>query len=137
MAKPYAIHCPKCGSEMFEHSLSYLDEGTLAEGTDECPNCGLMREYLYGHWRETEREEADPMATNLVGMYDHLNKGDHWQLNLSITTVAELVRKMNFGEHRFLSELIRQRKADPLYKGDSEFKLNTDKLEQLINEGYY
>ena len=138
MSKQYPIHCPKCGSEMMEHSLSFLDEGTQAEGTDECLNCGFMREYLYGHWREFEREVTDPMAANLVGMYDHLNTGDgHWQLNLHVCQVVELVRKMNYGEHRFMSELIRQRKADPLYKTDSEFKQNTDRLEELINDGYY
>jgi hypothetical protein len=55
-------------------------------------------------------------------------------LNVGKSVRTNFVRQ---SEHRFLSELIRQRKADPLYKGDSEFKLNTDKLEQLINEGYY
>jgi hypothetical protein len=97
----------------------------------------LIREYLYGHWVESEKEK-DPMSATLVGMYDHLNTGDgHFQLSLSMCSVVETVRRMNFGEHRFMSELIRQRKADPLYKKDTEFRINTDKLEQLVNEGYY
>jgi len=135
--KPYVIQCQRCGSEMIEHSQSLLDEGTLAEGTDECPNCGLVREYAYGCWREYEREE-DPMAATLVGMYDHLNKeGGHFELHVSMCSVVDIVRRMNYGEHRFLSELIRQRKSDENYKTNTEFKQHTDMLEQLLNDGYY
>lgn len=134
---PYVIHCPRCGDVMVEHGRDYIN-GTLCESTDECRGCGFCRSYSYGQWQEHEVDVTggDLMATKLIGMHDDANKDDYFKLHLSMCSVVETVRRMNFGEHRFLSELVRQRKADEQYKPASEFKKNTDALEALLNDGF-
>ncbi len=129
----YVIYCPRCGDAMVE---TYCDriEGTVCESTDECNGCGYVREWSYGHSQEAEKDVG---VVKMIGMYDHLNREDYFKLHLGIPSVVESVRSMNYGEHRFLSELVRQRKADERYAKYPEFKHHTDMLETLLNEGYY
>lgn len=138
----YCVYCPRCGTQMIENGKSYL-EGTLAESTDECTHCGFLREYAYGHWQEHAPEPEDAEDAKLIGMYDHLNKDSHLTVSLSMVQLVEMVRGMNYGVHRFLSELVRQRRAlqehggDRMHKADPDFKRFTDDLEALLNEGFY
>lgn len=72
-----------------------------------------------------------------MGMYDHLNESDPVQMPGTMSDLVRCVMDRNYGEHRFLSELVRQRKADPYYKDAGQFREHTDALEALLNAGYF
>jgi len=131
------VYCPRCGDALEETHRDYI-EGTLCESIETCGGCGYTREWMYGSWLIYGIEpQEDVMDVKMIGMYDHLNKDSNFEVSLGICHVVETIRRMNYGEHRFLSELVRQRKADEKYTKYPEFKHHTDMLESLLNEGYY
>jgi hypothetical protein len=68
--------------------------------------------------------------------YIHLEDSDPLTIPSSMKEMVAIIRKMNYGEHRFLSELLRQRKASS-EQAYEEFRRHTALLEQLLLEGYY
>lgn len=75
-----------------------------------------------------------------IGQYDHLDdpKYNPVQIRLPIPQLVEIVRTTNYGEHRFLSELVRQRETSDDYKQHDEYRRHTVLLRKLIEEdGYY
>lgn len=131
---PYVIRCPRCGDPMVETCRDYI-EGTLCESTDECRHCGYYCDFSYGNKQEGDMSTEE--NTKMIGMYDEHNKTDHFKLELGLCSVVEFTRRMKYGEQRFLSELVRQRKADPLYNSCTEFRNNTTMLEELLEAGFY
>ena len=132
--QPYIIRCPRCGDPLVETCRDHI-EGTLCESEDSCKSCGYFKTFSYGNTQEGV--DSTEENAKMIGMYDEHNKDDHFKLELSVTSVVEFTRRMKYGEHRFLSELVRQRKADPLYNSCSEFKNNTDMLVDLLEAGFY
>ncbi len=130
--KPPPTRCPVCGEALVLIQQDTI-EGTLSECEELCRNCGYVTGWSYGSRYEEKREVAE---TKLIGMHDHLNRENYFRLEISLTQVVEVVRRMNFGEHRFMSELVRQRKTDPQYKNYSEFKKHTDMLEEILEAGF-
>jgi hypothetical protein len=72
-----------------------------------------------------------------IGMYSHLDKKDTLSVELTMQQLVAKIVKMNYGEHRFLSELVIQRKASPEYEKYEEFRKHTAWLEALLTDGYY
>lgn len=81
------------------------------------------------------------MSNRYPGMYDHLNKDDKFILKIDMKELVESVDSMNYGIHRFLSELVRLRKKSEwytsLYGVGAEYREHTHKLEKLLEDGFY
>lgn len=73
----------------------------------------------------------------LPGMYDHLNESDPVRMPGTMADLVRGVRERNYGEHRFLSELLRQREASPEEKEFAKHRLHTAMLRQMLEHGYY
>ena len=68
------------------------------------------------------------MGTKL-GTYDHLEKSNPFSLEFSVQELVEMIENTNYGTHRFLSELVRYRKA--MYE---ERGWDKDPLGEIIRE---
>jgi hypothetical protein len=132
---PYVAYCPRCGDPGLIPSHRDYMNGTLCESTDECRRCGYYCEFSYGSTNEGDNSTEE--NARMIGMHDEHNADDPFKLELSITALVQATRRMKYGEHRFLSELVRQRKKDPLYKSSTEFKNHTDMLEELLEAGFF
>ena len=69
--------------------------------------------------------------------YKHLNEIDPPRMPLTMEQLVEVVLKMNYGAHRFLSEMVRQRRASPDYKEYASYREQTTMLEELIEKGFF
>ncbi len=69
--------------------------------------------------------------------YRHFDEDNNdsykFKLVLDMKQVVENVDKVNYGVHRFISELIDIRRLS-IYKQDLDF---ADELEALLNKGYF
>jgi hypothetical protein len=72
-----------------------------------------------------------------VGTYDHLEETDPLQIALSMKDMVALIRKQNYGEHRLLSELVRQREESEDEQKYEEHRRHTAMLRALLESGYY
>lgn len=79
------------------------------------------------------------MSTREPGMYDHLNDNpsDSVQVTLTMQELVTKVRTLNYGEQRFLSELLKQRKESKAYREYKEYREHTAYLEEMLLKGYY
>jgi hypothetical protein len=73
------------------------------------------------------------MESITIDRYKHLNDTDPPTITISMEELVAMVNGMNYGVHRFLSELIRQRRADPL----RYYPINVDGLEDLLEDGFF
>lgn len=65
--------------------------------------------------------------------YKHLDKDDKFTIEMDMKQVVKNVNSINYGVHRFISELIDIRRS-------SEFEQHrkfADELEGLLNKGYF
>jgi len=67
--------------------------------------------------------------------YRGLEETDPPTIVLSMAQLVSLVMQMNYGQHRFLSELIRQRQATPTNIWYLEE--HTAMLEDVLNKGFF
>jgi hypothetical protein len=72
-----------------------------------------------------------------AGMYDHLNADDPPVIPLTMSALVKRIREMNYGEHRFLSELLKQREASRDDERDPEHRAHTALLRTMLQNGYY
>jgi len=72
----------------------------------------------------------------MPGTYDHLDLTDPLRIQLPMRDLVERVRALNYGEHRFLSELLRQRRASA-DDGNEQHRRHTDLLEELLHQGFF
>lgn len=68
-------------------------------------------------------------------MYRHLDNNDKVQFSIKDTVTA--IRKLNYGEQRFLAELVKQREESSDYEKYDEFRQHTALLRKLLESGYY
>lgn len=71
-----------------------------------------------------------------VGQYDHLNEKDKLMLSISLDQLAAKVEAMNYGTQRFLSALVRVRRAQGGSFAPGRDVL-TDVIEKALNEGHF
>jgi hypothetical protein len=72
-----------------------------------------------------------------LGMYDHLDSSEPISVTVSMRDLADKVAGVNYGWQRLLSELVRQRKRSPYYADPSEYRDHTDRLETLLEDGFF
>jgi hypothetical protein len=73
-----------------------------------------------------------------LGLYDHLNDSDPSDIPCTMPALVHRVRGMNYGTHRFLSELVRQREASVEEERSPEHRAHTALLRALLDEkGFY
>lgn len=72
----------------------------------------------------------------MIGQYDHLNETDPPQIPLTMKALVALIRKMNYGQQRFLSELVRQRETSDDEKYPQSRK-HTAMLRELLEKGFF
>lgn len=67
--------------------------------------------------------------------YKHLDNDSQgrFQIDLSMEELVKHVDKLNYGVHRFISELIDVRRSSK-WEQDHKF---ADELENLLNKGYF
>ena len=71
------------------------------------------------------------------GYYDHLNETDPVQIELSMEQLVSIVMKMNYGQQRFLSELLRQRKISHHSEINLLYRDYNNLLEDLLKKGFF
>lgn len=75
------------------------------------------------------------------GFYDHLNETDPPAIALTMEQLVSMVRTMNYGTHRFLSELLKQRRIEegkPKTRGaDPQYVIQNDMLERLLLDNFF
>lgn len=71
------------------------------------------------------------------GRYDHLEEKDPLQITITMADMVARIRKLNYGEHRLLSELIRQREASVEETKYEEHRRHTALLRAVLEAGYY
>ena len=69
------------------------------------------------------------------GYYDHLNDSNPITTTIPMERLVSLVGKSNYGVHRFLSELLRQRREKEV--DASYLKPYNDTLEKLLLDGFF
>ncbi len=69
--------------------------------------------------------------------YKHLNKTGKFTVEVDMVDVVKQVESMNYGVHRFISELINIRKASKWYLEDPQYFDHTNRLEQLLEDGFF
>jgi hypothetical protein len=67
-------------------------------------------------------------------MYDHLNESDPVRMPGTMADLVRNLRAQNYGVHRFLSELVRQREASEEDKQYPERREHTAMLRRLLEE---
>jgi len=72
-----------------------------------------------------------------LGDYDHLNATDPPSVPCSMPELVANIRRMNYGAHRFLSELVRQREASDQWHTSDTYRRNTTALRVLLDSGFY
>ncbi len=70
-----------------------------------------------------------------IQSYRHLDKED--KVPFSITEAVTAVRNLNYGEQRFLAELVKQREESTDYQKYEQFREHTALLRKLLESGYY
>ena len=70
-----------------------------------------------------------------IDSYKHLNGED--KVPFSIEETAKLVNNLNYGSQRFLSALVNLREKSSEYQQYDEYKENTQKLRELLENGWY
>lgn len=76
-----------------------------------------------------------------LGSYDHLNEDKTYsdsdvRIKVEIKEMVRLIENMNYGVHRFLSELVRQRETEAIEKGWQVDDL-ANGIKELLNNGCY
>lgn len=69
-----------------------------------------------------------------VDFYAHLNADD--KTKFSIPETAKIIEGLNYGQQRFLCELLKIREASDNMKY-SQFKQHTQQLRDLLEAGWY
>lgn len=77
------------------------------------------------------------MSRMTIGRYDHLNDTDPIKMTLDMESLANKVVSMNYGTHRFLSALVRARRANDKTNGFVTCDLLTNAIEKALNDGGY
>lgn len=72
-----------------------------------------------------------------MGQYDHLNDTDPIVLPGTMDQLAEAIDKLNYGTHRFLSALVRVRRAQGLWRDQPNEDGLANEIEALLNRGLY
>jgi hypothetical protein len=72
-----------------------------------------------------------------LGMYDHLEAGDGLAIPVPMQDLAKRVCSLNYGQQRLLSAIVRERKANPHYKEYPQYREHTDRLEALLEDGFF
>jgi hypothetical protein len=72
-----------------------------------------------------------------LGMYEHLDKEGPFTIDVPMKDLVQKIRSMNYGEQRFLSELVKQRMCSDDYVRYAEYREHTKLLHQLIEKGFF
>lgn len=72
-----------------------------------------------------------------LGIYDHLNETDPLIVPCTLQALVVEIRRLNYGEHRLLSELLRQREACADEKAYAQHREHTAMLRKMLEAGYY
>lgn len=67
--------------------------------------------------------------------YRHLDSDD--EIPFSITNTVTLIRSLNYGEQRLLSEIVKQRENSLSYKRYVRYREHTEQLKKLLEEGWH
>jgi hypothetical protein len=72
-----------------------------------------------------------------LGMYDHLEETDPINATISMAELASCLCRLNYGQQRLLSAIVRERKKNPYYGEPGRFRDHTDALEALLEGGFF